>query len=127
MEVQANAPAVFRIDPSLGGDNRGAVLNAGNTLNLPANPARRGSTISVFGTGFGAVTSRAGLSVTTATVTAVLGGTELPVAFAGLAPGFLGLYQINLTIPQTTPPGIAVGLSFRQAGVESSMVQIAIQ
>lgn len=34
-----------------------------------------------------------------------VGGVNAPVSFAGLAPGFAGLYQINFTIP----PGVTSG------------------
>jgi uncharacterized protein (TIGR03437 family) len=39
------------------------------------------------------------LSYATATVTATLGGVSAPVQFAGLAPGFVGLGQVNVAIP----------------------------
>jgi uncharacterized protein (TIGR03437 family) len=32
-------------------------------------------------------------------------GTRAPVTFAGLAPGYAGLYQLNVTIPQDAPQG----------------------
>ncbi len=126
-DLQTNAPAIFRINAGIDTDNRGAILNSDGKLNLSSNPARRGSTISVYGTGFGAIVPSGSLYITAAPVTAVLGGVELPVQFAGLAPGFIGLYQINLALPQASPPGLGVVLTFRQAGVESSPVQVAIQ
>jgi len=50
------------------------------------------------------VTQSGQVSRTNAPVTVVLNGTELPSSFAGLAPGFVGLYQVNVTIPANTPP-----------------------
>ena len=93
IELQQNAPAVFRLDPSLVGANKGATLNQDGKLNLPSNPARRGSVITVFGTGFGTVKATGNLFTVTAPVTVILSGQEVPVAFAGLTPGFVGLYQ----------------------------------
>ena len=45
-----------------------------------------------------------------------LGGTNLPVAFAGLSPGEVGVYQINVNVPRTTPTGLEVPLSINQGG-----------
>lgn len=61
------------------------------------------------------------------TVTATIGGITAPVSFAGLAPTFVGLYQINVTVPQGITPGNAVDLVIYQAGVPSNTVTIAIQ
>jgi uncharacterized protein (TIGR03437 family) len=60
-------------------------------------------------------------------VTAVVNGTELPVSFAGLAPGFVGLYQVNIPIPAATPPGSGVSLTLKQGGQISNAVEIALQ
>ena len=40
-----------------------------------------------------------------------ISGLTAPVLYAGLAPGFIGLYQINVTVPAATPSG-AVQLTF---------------
>jgi uncharacterized protein (TIGR03437 family) len=127
IEVQALAPAVFRLDSSTFGYNRGAIVNQDSKINSTSSPARRGSTVLVFGTGFGAVVRSGNLSTTQVPVTAVLNGQELPVAFAGLAPGFVGLYQLNVSIPVTTAPGLTLPLLFRAANSESSPVEISIQ
>ena len=66
-------------------------------------------------------------STVTATVTAVLAGTELRPSFAGLAPGFIGLYQVNLPIPPTTPPGLDLPLLLRQGGVDGNTVSVSVQ
>jgi uncharacterized protein (TIGR03437 family) len=89
----------------------GAVLHQdGVTLVTPSNPAKPNETVSVYLTGLGAVTpsiqdGAAGpsspLSYTTNTITADIGGVTATVTYAGLAPGFAGLYQVNLTIPAT--------------------------
>jgi uncharacterized protein (TIGR03437 family) len=51
LPVLASRPGIFSVDAS--GLGQGAILNEDGTLNSPSNPARRGSTISVFGTGGG--------------------------------------------------------------------------
>jgi len=65
--------------------------------------------------------------VTSATVTAVLNGVEMPVSFAGLAPGYTGLYQVNLIVPATTPPGLGISLMLKEAGQLSNAVLASIR
>ena len=45
-----------------------------------------------------------------------LAGTELPVIYAGLAPGEVGVYQINVTVPRSTPQGLNMPLTISQGG-----------
>ena len=73
------------------------------------------------------MTPRGGTSQTNATVTVVVNGVELPVQFAGLAPGFTGLYQVNVAIPAATPPGLGVPLMLKIGGQLSNTVTMAIQ
>ncbi len=132
IEIQPLAPQVFRLDPlPLGLDktavNKGATINQDAKLNLPSNPARRGTVVVVFGTGFGAVKSGSEPVSTLTPVTASLGGQDIPVSFAGLTPGFIGLYQVNVPIPVNTPPGLELPIFFRMGGVVSSPVDIAVQ
>ncbi len=102
-----------------------AVHNATGQVVTPSNPAQPGEYIQVFATGLGEVTpavqdgALAPPSLTpsiyclnqpgtTCLVAAYIGSglTEVPasVVYAGLAPTFAGLYQINLRIPSTGAP-----------------------
>ena len=99
--VSAVAPAIFL----LGGTPAGAVLNQDNSINTPMTPLARGQVLQVYATGLGTTVKQGQYSVAATAVTAVVNGTELPVSFAGLAPGFVGLYQMNIPIPAATPPG----------------------
>ena len=49
-----------------------------------------------------------------------------PVDFSGLAPGFVGLYQVNAQVPEGTLSGEAVSLSLAIGGIESNVVTVAI-
>jgi uncharacterized protein (TIGR03437 family) len=49
------------------------------------------------------------------------------VIFSGLAPGFVGLYQVNVQVPAAAPSGAAVPVALTIAGVQSNTVTIAIQ
>jgi uncharacterized protein (TIGR03437 family) len=75
----------------------------------------------------GAVTQSGQLSRTSAPVTVLLNGTELSPLFAGLAPGFVGLYQVNVTVPAATPPGLGIPLTLKVGGQTSNSVLVALQ
>jgi uncharacterized protein (TIGR03437 family) len=49
------------------------------------------------------------------------------VQFSGLAPGFVGLWQINVQIPSNAPTGSAVSVYVALGGVRSNSVTMAIQ
>jgi len=123
VSVSAVAPAIFLI----GNSGMGAVLNQDFSINGPANPLPRGQVLVVYATGLGAVTQQGQLWVTAAPVTALVNGQELPVAFAGLAPGYVGLYQVNVPIPAATPPGLGVSLTLKEGGQLSNTVAVALQ
>ena len=58
---------------------------------------------------------------------AIVGGINAPVTFAGLAPGFMGLYQVNAQIPVGVTPGNSVPVIVTQAGSASNIATIAVQ
>ncbi|MDZ4799551.1 MAG: papain-like cysteine protease family protein [Bryobacteraceae bacterium] len=122
IEVRPYAPAVFRT-----ATGRPNIVNANNQANSPQNPVVRGQAIVIYATGLG-VTSRSGtLNPTQTPVNVVVSGQELRPSYAGLAPNFTGLYQVNLVIPATFPPGLDQALRLKQGTVESSPVEISIQ
>ena len=116
------APQVFRF-----GLNRTPVVNQNALFNSPSAPARRGETVVLYGTGFGPVVAQGSLSVVQVPVVAIIGGREIIPAYAGLTPGFVGLYQVNVPLPLDLPPGLQNPMTFRQGRVESASWEIAIQ
>jgi uncharacterized protein (TIGR03437 family) len=77
-------------------------------MNAPANPAPAGSLIAVYLTGQGAVEPSVATGATAPgnpiaraayPVTATVGGQPAGVVFAGLSPGSVGLFQVNLRLP----------------------------
>ena len=60
-------------------------------------------------------------------VEAKLDGLAATVFFAGLAPNFVGLYQVNVQIPAGVTPGPEVPLVLFQNGVPSNPVTLAVQ
>lgn len=55
------------------------------------------------------------------------GGRRHTRGFAGLAPGFVGLYQVNVQIPEGAPTGNNVPLAISVGGVTSNTVTIALR
>jgi uncharacterized protein (TIGR03437 family) len=113
--VGSAAPGLATADQS--GTGQGAILNQDLSINGPANPAARGSVISLFGTGEGNVSPymlSGDLSISTpyatplAPVTATIGGLQAEITYAGAAPlAPVGVFQINVKIPAAVSPGAA--------------------
>jgi uncharacterized protein (TIGR03437 family) len=106
MFIGATAPGVFTVPP--GGLGYGAILHADYSLVTIKSPAQPDETVQVFLTGLGAVTPALSdgaaapsdsLVKASSTIAADVNGKSATVAFAGLAPGLAGLYQVNVTIP----------------------------
>lgn len=126
--VQSVAPGLFLL-----GQGRAAVLNADYSINGENQPAAAGSYISAYMTGLGPLdhpvptglaASANPLSRVTSPVTATIGGQPASVLFAGLAPGFAGLYQVNLTVPQLPPGDYALQVTV--GGIASNTGTISI-
>jgi uncharacterized protein (TIGR03437 family) len=116
----------------------GAVLNQDNSVNLGGNPAARGSVIQIFATGAGATTpslasgspapaSGSPLVFTQVQPTVTIGGRNAVVQFSGMAPGFVGVWQINAVVPQSAALGATVPLVVTAGGVASNAVTIAVR
>jgi uncharacterized protein (TIGR03437 family) len=56
-----------------------------------------------------------------------IGGLSAPMSFAGLTPGFAGLYQVNTVVPSGVPTGAAVPVTLNIDGQTSPVTTIAIQ
>jgi len=82
-------------------------------VNSLSSPAPKGSVITLFATGAGVVnppvlTGKPALASPLSAannVSVTMAGLDAKVLFGGLAPGFVGLMQVNLEIPQGVPSG----------------------
>jgi len=119
VQIQPTAPAIFQI-----GENQAAVTNQDGVVNTPSNPAARGEAVVMYGTGFGAVN---GAGRTEAPVTVRVGGVDVSVVYAGLTPGSIGLYQVNIQVPGDLPPGLFLPVEIRQGGVAADVFTVAIR
>jgi uncharacterized protein (TIGR03437 family) len=136
--VAAAQPGVFTQNQS--GSGAGAILGQkpGGVakLNTAANPASAGDALLIFCTGLGTVTPpvTAGAAASTTTlsktdnpVTVTVGGDNAQVLFAGLAPGFVGLYQVNVIVPSGIDSASDVPVVLTEAGATSAPVTVAIK
>lgn len=94
---------------------------------VPSHPAQLGGVVTVFANGLGptepagvtADNSLDALRPITVPVRVFVGDAEAQVLFAGLAPQFVGLYQINIVVPLAVVPGDAVPIVIEQGGAMS--------
>jgi uncharacterized protein (TIGR03437 family) len=129
-------PGIFTVNQQ--GTGQGSIVRSdGVTLVPPGTPATAGDTIVIYCTGLGAVTppvqegsaapTTPPLSTTVNSVAVTIGGQQAPVAFSGLAPGYAGLYQINVVVPSGVAPGNAVPVVLTVSGQTGPPVTIAIK
>ena len=128
--VLAAQPGIFNY--SAGGNTFGAILHANFQLADTGHPARAGETVLIYCTGLGAVSSPpedgapGNGQPTKTTPTVTIGAASAMVSFSGLAPGFVGLYQINAEVPAGLTAGnqpVVVML----AGASSNSVLLPLQ
>ncbi|HWP85047.1 MAG TPA: carboxypeptidase regulatory-like domain-containing protein [Terriglobia bacterium] len=142
--LSPTAPGLFSLKQD--GTGQGAILNADNSFVAPAgsvpganaHPARPGDVIVIFASGLGAVSpaSPSGLDSGAGGTsipqllkapTVRIGGQVAALEFAGLAPTFVGLYQVNARIPATVAPGDNVPVQITTfEGQASNTVTIAV-
>ena len=128
-----------------GGFYQAAVINQDGNVNSSTNPAPRGSVISIFCTGQGALNNAPAdgaaapgppnFATTPQTphvaigscfvddCGAILGGDPTNgnwVEYSGLAPGYAGLWQINVHVPMATNPSNQVPIAIQYDGVGSA-------
>ena len=109
---------------------RAAALNQDYSVNTISNPAAPGSVILLYITGQGVVSPKVATGATAPSappfpvptlqpVGVTMNGLQAKVDFAGLAPGFVGLTQINAEVPIGLTPSdnvsVSVGIGFNQA------------
>jgi uncharacterized protein (TIGR03437 family) len=109
-QVAASAPAVFSSDGS--GSGAGAILNAVTFAGAPfitvtiENGSDTRTRLAVYGTGF-----RAAKNVSATAVDPHGNRFSLVVEFAGPAPGFVGLDQLNVIVPAALDGAGAISLT----------------
>jgi adhesin/invasin len=116
LATQPHIASLTEVDPGLfvNAGDRAAALNQDLTIHSPATPLAAGALVLLFMTGQGPITPSLPdgiaapanpLSLITGTVGVTIGGMPAQVVYAGVAPGFAGLSQINAVIPAGLVPG----------------------
>jgi len=112
--IVAASPGLFEADATTGAL---AAINAtDNTVNSSSNPVKAGDYITLFGTGQGFIagappdgTAPSGPVPTAQLPTVFINGPSTlspgDIEYSGLAPGYIGLWQINARVPSNAPPG----------------------
>ena len=110
LALASAVPALFTSNYT---SQQAAAVNEDGTLNSATNPAKRGSFVSLYGTG-GGLTNPTGvtggftplspLEFFTQPVTVQIGSFDAEVQYAGAAPTLSsGLFQINIRVPANLP------------------------
>ncbi len=142
IDVTQFSPGIFTMNGQ--GTGQGAIVIANSsTIAAPADsfsgsqPAAPAEYVSIFCTGLGPVTNQPAngapalsspLSFTISAPTVTIGGTPATVEFSGLAPGLVGVDQLNVQVPVAAPSGAKVPVVVQTAdGSVSNTVTMAIQ
>jgi uncharacterized protein (TIGR03437 family) len=125
--VPPSAPAVFLSGSAGPQTNLPTVVRfANNLLVTDSDPVHRGDILTIYLTGLGAVSPAVAtgypapgfpdLAQTPTNPTVTIGGVGLGILYSGLAPGEVGVYQLNVTVPNTVPQGLSVPLTISLNG-----------
>jgi uncharacterized protein (TIGR03437 family) len=139
LEVLSDAPSVFMSGTAgTQTDLPTIVRSDDNLLVTDSNPVHRDSNeyLVIYLTGLGQTnpavadglpgpSSPLAIAVTAPTVT--LGGVSLPVTYYGLAPGEVGVYQINVKVASNVPTGLSVPLVISQGSYSTSLSLRVVQ
>jgi uncharacterized protein (TIGR03437 family) len=126
-------PGFFTVTQN--GTGQAIVIAPNGKLAQPGNPAKAGDEVVFYGVGLGGVTptvvagaaaSSSPLMTVSAAVSLTIGGHTASVKFAGLTPGFAGLYQVNALVPAGVT-GNSVPVVLTVAEQPSPTVTMAVQ
>src|ERR1700722_6910344 len=130
--IEPNAPSVFLSGVGPDTNIPTVVRNDDGELVTPSHPIHRKSNTAlvIYLTGLGPTSPAVAtgqpapsnpLEYSNLQPTVTLGGVNLPVIFSGLAPGLVGVDQINVSVPFSVPDGMSVPLEITQGSVSTSI------
>ena len=127
-------PAIFTTNQ--GGTGQGIVVDATGRLAQSGNGARAGDSVVIYFSGLGETDREVGagepapanpLAAARAAISVTIGGRDARVLFAGLTPGFTGLYQINVVVPEGAEVGDQVPVVITAGSQQSAPAGLAIR
>ncbi len=124
--VQTAVPAIYSQNQA--GTGPAAALNAlNNVLVTSTTPLRPSDYVSLYLTGLGTVHTVGTLQIADAQPTVTVGGKPCRVSYAGRAPGFPGLDQVNCQLAPDVAPTPNAQVAVSSSGRTSNVPTLAIQ
>jgi uncharacterized protein (TIGR03437 family) len=129
-------PGIFEVEGVTAGTIAAVVHPADFAVVTPERPAAKGSAVAAFFTGGGLLVPPVATgapgpnppALMALPVSVRVDGKEAVISFKGYAPGLLGVYQINFTIPETAACGVrSLTLSVGGADSPASKTAVACQ
>ncbi len=120
--VAAFGPGIFTRNDR--GRGPGIFLKDDGSLVTASNPADRGTQVTFYAAGLGAVNARNGTLVTPRVFFDIY---QAEVSFSGLAAGIAGRYQVTVRVPAQLSPSANVSVSMTIAGFASNRVTIPVR
>ena len=137
--VVDSAPGVFTINS--GGTGQAVVLNEDYSYNSDfgvfpgSRPEVSGKVVIIYATGIGNTNPLVAdgqaapfspFAVAVGTTTVTIGGQAATVFYSGLAPGLVGLWQLNIGLPANLPTSMATTLSVTLKNKQSFQASLAV-
>jgi uncharacterized protein (TIGR03437 family) len=128
------SPGVFESEDSGGRRFANAIDEAGASIGS-SNPAKKGRAVALFASGLGPVDNQPAsgdpgpvepLARTRVQPVVTIAGRRAEVIYSGLAPGRVGVYQINAVVPADAPGGVQT-LVVSANGISAPNVTIPIE
>jgi uncharacterized protein (TIGR03437 family) len=138
LQVLETAPSVFQVPvPGSSSTVPSVIRNDDGLLVTPSHPIHRNANeaLIIYLTGLGATSPSVPsgmpgpsnpLAVALSVPKVTLGGVTLPLIYYGLAPGEVGVYQINVSVPSGVPEGLSVPLVISQGTSVSSSMPVRV-
>lgn len=136
LDLRVGGALVFRTNLNVAGAVPGffeaggvvVAVSPEGLLNREENPARAGDVLTLYGTGEGLLRELKGLMVPFLPLSVEINGVPADIQYAGAAPGYSGLLQVNLRVPANirlkgrVPVTLRVG-AFTNHGMQMLVVQ----
>lgn len=128
LDIGTATPAFFTTTQN--GQGQIAAINEDGSINTNTNGIERGKVIALYATGQGFIpgappdgTPPTGPLQTPDRPDVAIGSGFVPpeaIEYSGLAPGYVGLWQLNVRVPMSVPPGSATEVVVRMRSIPSN-------